>query len=218
LKRDLQRLPEISEDGQNKGRAVAQKHLDEALAKMNDFQDRLTEARYKADIDRRKSNEAVELMELAERQLGLAQETLDDELALSEEQRIAQKAQEMAEQLSDDADALDESVTPIEREEMLARLEAARRLLERMPEPKWATIDKGKGSPSGAAHVFTRNPNLAPAEAARQMARQFWSIAVNAKKYRQQLIEDEPSDVKFYGQENEFFENAAKFDQEAVEK
>jgi len=219
LKRDLQRLPEISEGGQNKGRAGAQKHLDEALAKMNDFQDRLTEARYKADIDRRKSNEAVELMELAERQLGLAQETLDDELALSEEQRIAQKAQEMAEQLSDDADALDESVTPIEREEMLARLEAAKRLLERMPEPQWVTIrNKGKGTSSSAAQVFTRNPKLAPAEAARQMARQFWSIAVNAKKYRQQLIEDEPSDVKFYGQENEFFENAAKFELEAVKK
>jgi len=219
LKRDLQQLPEVPEGGQNKGRAGAQKHLDEALAKMDDFQDRLTEARYKADIDKRKSNEAVEIMELAERELGLAQETLDDELTLSEEERIAQKAQEMAEQLADDADALDESVTPIEREEMLARLEAAKRLLEMMPEPQWATIrNKGKGTSSSAAQVFTRNPNLAPAEAARQMARQFWSIAVNAKKYRQQLIEDEPSDAKFYGQENEFFENAARFDQEAVKK
>jgi len=168
LKRDLQQLPEISESGRNIGRAGAQKHLDEALAKMDDFQGRLTEARYKADIDKRKSNEAVELMELAERQLDLAQETLDDELTLSEEQRIAQKAQEIAEQLADDADALDESVTPLEREEMLARLEAAKRLLERMPEPQWATIrNKGKGTSSSAAQVFTRNPNLAPAEAAR---------------------------------------------------
>ena len=218
LKRDLQQLPEISESGQNKGRAGAQKHLDEAVAKMDNFQNRLTEARYQTDIDQRKSNEAVELMESAKRELDLAKEALDDELTLSDEQRIAQKAQEMAEQLAEDADALDESVTPIEREEMLARLEAAKRLLERMPEPQWATIDKGKGSSSGAAHVFTRNPNLAPAEAARQMARQFWSIAINAKKYRQQLIEDEPSDVKFYGQENEFFENAAKFEQKPVKK
>lgn len=218
LKRDLQQLPEISESGPNKGRAGAQKHLDEAIAKMDDFQNRLTEARYQADIDRRKSNEAVELMESAKRELDLAKEALDDELTLSDEQRIAQKAQEMAEQLAEDADALDESVTPIEREEMLARLEAAKRLLERMPEPRWATIDKGRGSSSGASHVFTRNPNLAPAEAARQMARQFWSIALNAKKYRQQLIEDEPSDVKFYGRENEFFENAAKFEQKPVKK
>ena len=218
LKRDLQQLPEISESGQNKGRDGAQKHLDEAVAKMDNFQNRLNEARYQTDIDRRKSNEAVEMMESAKRELDLAKEALDDELTLSDEQRIAQKAQEMAEQLVEDADALDESVTPIEREEMLARLEAAKRLLERMPEPQWVTIDKGKGTPSAAAHVFTRNPNLAPAEAARQMARQFWSIAINAKKYRQQLIEDEPSDVKFYGQENKFFENAAKFEQKPVKK
>ncbi|MFB0553405.1 MAG: hypothetical protein ACETWQ_08835 [Phycisphaerae bacterium] len=218
LKRDLQRLPEISESGQNKGRAEAQKHLDEAVVKMDDFQDRLTEARYQADIDRRKSNEAVQLMELARSQLDLAKKSLDDELILSDEESVAQKAQEMAEQLADDADALDESVTPLEREEMLARLEAAKRLLERMPEPQWATIrNKDKGT-SSSAQVFTRNPNLAPAEAARRMARQFWSIAINAKKYRQQLIEDEPSDVKFYRQENEFFENAAKFDHEAVKK
>jgi len=218
LKRDLQQLPEISESGQDKGRTETQKHLDEAVAKMDDFQDRLTEARYQADIDRRKSNEAVELMESAKRELDLAKEALDDELILSDEQRIAQQAQEMAEQLAEDADALDESVTSIEREEMLARLEAAKRLLERMPEPQWATIDKGKGSSSGAVQVFTRGPNLSPAEAARQMARKFWSIALNAKKYRQQLIEDEPSDTKFYKQENEFFENAAKFTQEPVEK
>jgi hypothetical protein len=219
LKRDLQRLPEVLEGGQAGGRSEAQKHLDEALAKMDNFQEVLSEARYDADVDKSKSNRAVELMESAERELDLAQETLDDELALSEEQRLAQEAQEIAEQLADDADALDGSVTPLERAEMLARLEAAKRLLEKMPEPQWATIEnkQNKGT-SSSAPVFTRNPNLSPAEAARQMARQFWSIAINAKKYRQQLIEDEPSDVKFYGQENEFFENAAKFDQEAVKK
>jgi hypothetical protein len=50
------------------------------------------------------------------------------------------------------------------------------------------------------------------------MARQFWSIAIDAKKRRQQWIEDESSDVEFYGQENEFFENAAMYDQEPVKK
>jgi hypothetical protein len=124
----------------------------------------------------------------------------------------------MAEQLAEDADALAESVTDVERQEMLARLEAARRLLEIMPEPQWATVDKGGAAPSEASHVLTKNPNIASAEMARQMARRFWSIAINAKKHRQQLLENEPSDVEFYGQENEFFENAARYDQELVEK
>jgi hypothetical protein len=218
LKRDLQQLPEISEPGRNQGRAEAQKHLDEAVAKMDDFQDRLAEVRYQADMDRNKSNETVELMETAKRELDLAKEALAGELVLSDEEKLTQKAQEMAEQLAEDADTLDESVTPVERKEMLARLEAAKRLLKMMPEPQWTTIDKGGSTPSGASHVLTKNPNLAPAEAARQMARQFWSIAVNVKKRRQQLIEDESSDMKFYGQENKFFENAAKFEQKQVQK
>jgi hypothetical protein len=43
------------------------------------------------------------------------------------------------------------------------------------------------------------------------MARQFWSIAINAKKRDRQLIEDEPSDAEFYQLESEFFEKAADF-------
>ncbi|MHC4569647.1 MAG: hypothetical protein ACYTE3_28305 [Planctomycetota bacterium] len=124
----------------------------------------------------------------------------------------------MAEQLAEDADALDESLTPEQEKDMLARLEAARRLLELMPEPQWTTTGPNRGTRSGAAPVLTRGAQLAPAEAARHLARQFWSISIDARKRRQQLSEDEPSDVKFFGQENEFFENAARFDAESVQK
>ncbi|HUT46831.1 MAG TPA: hypothetical protein VMX36_11140, partial [Sedimentisphaerales bacterium] len=216
LKRELQQLPENSDGG--KGRAEARKHLDEAAARMNEFQNEMAEARFRAQMDEQRSNEAVALMDSAKRELDLANKALGRELTLSDEEKLAQKAQDMAEQLTEDADALAESVTRAEREQMLARLEAAKRLLEMMPEPQWATVDKDGGTPSGASHVLTKNPNLAPAEMARQMARQFWSIAINAKKRRQQLIESEASDVEFYGQENEFFENAAKYDQGPVEK
>ncbi|TKJ33421.1 MAG: hypothetical protein CEE38_20685 [Planctomycetes bacterium B3_Pla] len=218
LKRDLQQLPEISESGGNKGRASAQEHLDQAAAKMEDFQEKLAEARYQDDMTRKESGEAVELMESAKHQMDLAAEALDSELTLSDAEKLAQKAQKMAEQLAEDADALDESVTPAERQDMLARLEAAKRLLEMMPEPKWATIDKGKGTQSGPVLVLTRGPNMPSAEAARQLARQFWSVAVDARKRQRQLIEDEPADVQFHGRENEFFENAAKFDREAVQE
>jgi hypothetical protein len=51
------------------------------------------------------------------------------------------------------------------------------------------------------------------------MARQFWSIAVNAQKRRSAgLTGDEPSDAKFHEKENEFFENAARFDPETAQK
>jgi hypothetical protein len=190
LKRDLQQLPEISESGGNKGRASAQEHLDQAAAKMEDFQEKLAEARYQDDMTRKESGEAVELMESARRQMDLAAEALDSELTLSDAEKLAQKAQKMAEQLAEDADALDESVTPTERQDMLARLEAAKRLLEMMPEPKWATIDKGKGTQSGPVLVLTRGPNMPSAEAARQLARQFWSVAIDAKKRQRRLVEE----------------------------
>ena len=218
LKRDLLQLPDISESGTSEGRPEAQKHLDEAAAKMDDFQAKLNEARYQADVDKKTSNQAVELIESTERELDLAKEALEGELGLSDEQKIAKEAQEMAEQLAASADALDDSVTAVEREEMLARLEAAKRLLEMMPEPQWTTVNRGARTTSRASAVLTKNPNLAPAEAAREMARQFWSIAINAKKRERGLLEDEPSDAEFYRQEKEFFENAAKFDQEAVQK
>lgn len=218
LKRDLQQLPEISESGGNKGRASAQEHLDQAVSRMDDFQEKLAEARYRAEMTRKETGEVVELMESAKHEMDLAAEALDSELTLSDAEKLAQEAQKMAEQLAEDADALDESVTPAERRDMLARLEAAKRLLEMMPEPKWATIDKGKGTQSGPVLVLTRGPNIPSAEAARQLARQFWSVAVDARKRQRRLVEDEPADVQFHSRENEFFENAAKFDQEAIQE
>jgi len=216
LKRELQQLPESSDS--DNSRAQAQEHLSEAASKMDEFQAEMAEARFQAELNEQRSNKAVVLMDSAKSELDNANEALGRELTLSDDEKLAQKAQDMAEQLTEDADALAESVTDVERQEMLARLEAAKQLLEIMPEPQWSTVDKGGSPPSGASHVLTRNPNIVSAEMARQMARRFWSIAINAKKHRQQLVESEASDVEFYGQENEFFENAAKYDQGLVEK
>ncbi|MBN2313508.1 MAG: hypothetical protein JXM79_06235 [Sedimentisphaerales bacterium] len=217
LKRDLQQLPQTSQSN-SEDRAQAQEHLDEALEKMDDFQDKLSESRYQSEMDLKQSSDALETMEAAKDQMDLAQEAIKNELTWNDDQRMADEARKMAEQLSADADAFDESVTEEEREDMLARLEAAKHLLETMPEPQWAQVGQGKRGQSSSVPVLTKNPNIDPAEAARQMARQFWSISLNAKKRRQQLIEDESSDVKFYEQENEFFENAAKFQAEPAQK
>ena len=220
LNRDLQQLPQLSQSGGSNARSEAQKHLAEAVKKMDDFQTKLAEARYQAYADEGKSNEALKSMASSKRELDMASEAIGGELTLSDEQKTAKEAQEMAEQLAQDADTFDESVTDAEREDMLARLEAAKRLLEMMPEPQWAQIDQPGGNRTGTSPVLTTNPNLSPAEQARQMARQFWSIAVNAKKRRSGpaagLTATEPSDAKFHEKENEFFENAAKFDPETA--
>lgn len=209
LQRDLKKLPATSDKGSTQARMETQKHLSEALSKMEKLEAKLTETRYQADTNDDKSAQAVELMEEARRELDQAGKALETGLETSEEQRAAKEAQQMAEQLAADADALDKSLTPLEREQMLARLEAAKRLLESMSPAQWNTVRKGGGS--GAAHSLTQNLQSAPSQQAMEMARQFWSIAIDAKKRQTQLTEDEPSDVTFYELENRFFENAAKF-------
>ena len=228
LKQDLNQLPAISEAAKAQAQQKAQEHLEDALAKMDEFQAAVTATRHQPSVTGKpfrsgktgpvgKAAEAVELMESARQKLDQAGNAIGQGLSMSEEQRLAEKAQEIAEQLAEDANALDESLTPLEKEEMLARLEAAKRLLDSMSGAQWSTVSKGsKGT--AATHVFTKDPRAAPAEAARALARQFWSIAIEAKKRKSQLIEDEPSDVKFYELENRFFENAAKFSKEPVKR
>jgi len=210
LKRDLEKLPATSDGRDTQARLQTQKHLREALSKMEKLQAKLAETRFEANVNDNKSAEAVELMEEARRELDQAGKTLETGLEMSDAQRVAKEARQMAQQLAADADALDKSLTPLERKQMLARLEAAKRLLENMSQVQWSTVSKGGGS--GAGHTLTQNPQTAPAQQALEMARQFWSIAIDAKERRTQLTEDEPSDVRFYEMENRFFENTAKFD------
>jgi len=213
----LQQLPLGSEQEKAEARQQAQDHLDEAISRMDEFQTEAAETRYKPDMGNEKASQAVELMESARQELDQAGKALEQGLTMTQEQKLANQARKMAEQLAEDADALDESLSPLEKRQMLARLEAAKRLLESMSQAQWATIHKSS-SRSGAAHVLTQNPALAPAQAARAMARQFWSIAIEAQKRQAELTENEPSDVRFYELENEFFEEAARFSQESVKR
>ncbi|UCG46468.1 MAG: hypothetical protein JSU94_13295 [Phycisphaerales bacterium] len=217
LKRDLQQLSQMSKQAGSRTSEQVRRHLENAVEKMNDLQKSLAEARYEPQMSRRTLAEAIDLMDLAKRELEMADEGLDGMFTLDEAEKTAKKAQQIAEQLAEDAEALDESLTPVQREQMLARLEAAERLLESMARPQWTTVGSSPGGQANA-HVFTTDKNATPAEAARELARRFWSIALSARKHRGQIIEDEPSDVRFHTLEKEFFENAARFDGQAKQK
>lgn len=209
LKKDLEKMPQSTNAATAKASDEAQQHLARAIEKMEQFQDKTDEVRYDTQADTRKATEAVELMDSAQRDLASAEKTLEAGTMFSDKQQMAKKAQEMAEQLSQDAEALDESLTAVEREEMLARLKAAEKLLESMPEARWSTMQKGRGQ-TGSGTVLTKDGSSA-ADTAREISRRFWSIALDAQKHVEKPIEDNPSDVRFYELENEFFENAAKY-------
>jgi len=216
LKQDLEKIPRGENVATTKASEQAQKHLDKAIEKMEQFQRKTDEVRYDAQPDTHKATEAVELMDSAERDMASAENALEAGTMFSDKQQLAKKAKEMAEQLSQDAEALDESLTAVEREEMLARLKAAERLLESMAGASWATMRKGGGQ-TGGGNVLTKDETSA-ADTAREISRRFWSIALDAQKHVEKPIEDKPSDVRFYELENEFFENAAKYNRRSEQK
>ncbi len=218
LKEQLKQIPKNPEDARAEARAEVQKHLDEAIEKMSQSQKKLTKARYEMQLNRQKSADAVETLKSVGDELDMTAKALEAELMSGDKQSAAEKAREMAKKLVEDAASLDESVTPIERELMLARLEAAKRLLEQMPTPQWTTVNRSDKKDNVARGLVLTQSPAALREAARAMAREFWSIAINAKKRTGPLIEREPSDVKFYEFENEFFETTAKFNQKPVQK
>jgi hypothetical protein len=213
---DLQRLPVSESSPQGRTREQAQGHVGQAVEKMTRFEEKLTETRYDPSISTQKMEDITELADSVSRELLEAGKAVKQGLSTGKPQTTDAKARDMAEQLAEDAEALEESLSPADRQRMLERLEAAKRLLETMAGPQWATVSGG-GTPGGA-HVYTKDAYMAPAEAARMLARQFWSIALEAREKELPPVVDEPSDVEFFQAESEFFEAAAKYTPQRAEK
>ena len=244
LKESLQRVPGLS-PADNKSEAdtrkKAEEHLDEAMAQMDNFEYKLAQAYYKAETDDRKLKEAVAAMEQAYRELDNAQELLEKEMDLSPEQLLVLKAEKTAEQLIELAEAIEGSDSEVDQEEVLSRLKDAERALESMSQQAQMSqagnagqtghLGHGAGeggqgntqySPAGASvspgSSSGGGQGKNPAHAARALARQFWSIAIQVKKREGQMLPDEASDVKFYELESDFFEDAAKYKGQGVGK
>ncbi|MBN1359085.1 MAG: hypothetical protein JW993_00765 [Sedimentisphaerales bacterium] len=198
-------LPESSR--QAGVRDQAKQRLDEAVENMKTFEEKLADLRYEPSASADKQAQMADLADAAARELVQAGEAIERGLSAGKPMTEAEKAEALARQLAEDAASLDESVSPEEREEMLERLKAAERLLESMATPQWANVSRG----GGPGLVYTRGDTADDVKAARLLAQQFWSIAIQARDRQVRPVEDEPSDVEFVEAENEFFENAAKF-------
>ncbi|MBM4025359.1 MAG: hypothetical protein FJ280_08120 [Planctomycetes bacterium] len=200
---DLRQVPVSASSPHGQAREQAQGHVGRAVEQMAQFQEKLTETRYDPARSTQKTEEVSGLADSARRELLEAGKALRQGLSEGKPQTAGAKAREMAEQLAEDAEALDESLSPAERQRMLERLEAAKRLLERMAGPEWATVSGG-GTPGGVL-VYTKDAHTTPAETARMLARQFWSIALEAREKGRQPVADEPSDMEFFKAESDFF-------------
>jgi chaperonin cofactor prefoldin len=212
---ELQQLPTTEVTAQGRARDEAQKHVAQAVEKMKKFEEGLADARYEATPSQDKAG-LSESAESARRQLAEAGRAIREGLSGDKPKTAAEQARQMAEQLAADADALDESLSPADRQRMLERLDAAKRLLQNSPDPQWATVSGG-GMTNGAL-VYTKGGTMTPAETARMLAKQFWSIAIEARQKELQPFAEQPSDVEFFQAEKEFFEKAARFKEPRMEK
>jgi len=213
---ELGQVPAAEASAQGQARDEAKQSLDQAVGKMKEFEDRLAEARYEPTTQSQENAGPSEPAEAAGRKLAEAGRAIRQGLAAGKPQTAAEKAKQMAEQLAEDAEALDESLSPPDRRQMLERLDAAKRLLESGIDPQWATVSGG-GTP-GAELVYTQGGAMTPAEIARMLTRQFWSIAIEARQKELRPFAEEPSDAEFFQAEKEFFEKAARFRPQDVEK
>ena len=208
-------MPTTEVTAQGRARDEAQKHVAQAVEEMKEFEEKLADARYEAAPSQDKAG-LSESAESARRQLAEAGRAIRQGLSGDKPKTAAEQAREMAEQLAADAEALDESLSPADRQRMLERLEAAKRLLQSNPDPQWATVPGG-GASTGAL-VYTQGGATTPAETARMLAKQFWSIAIEARQKELQPFAEQPSDVEFFQAEKEFFEKAAQFKPSRTDK
>ena len=236
LSQTLEQLPEEATQDKAEERKKIQTHLDKAVGEMERFQAKLAESYYQPEVNEPDLANALEIIDSANQQLAEAINTLENILPKTDNQILAKNAQRIAEELAELANDLDESVTDNEREQMLAMLEEAKRTLMMMqnelPQELRSTIEafnesdgdlqKNSGGGAGLGLVDTDSDGQGSQEdsikTAIFLARQFWSIAINAKKYQNQLIENEVSDAEFYELERRFFEDAAGLEYKQVKE
>lgn len=143
IKQKLEGLPSISKDPQDPIRSEAKKNMDEAIEQMNTVQNKLFEARGQTQISQEQSAGMIDSLDQIEEILRTATDKLDSEITADQAQALAKKAQKLAEEIAELAKELDTSLSDVQRQEMLQRLEAAKQLLASMQEAQWAKVSGG---------------------------------------------------------------------------
>jgi hypothetical protein len=178
---------------------------------MEQFQEKMDELQYQPQEFDKKSEEASKMMESAAEKLESAGKSLESGLNNSEEGKLANDLKKNAELLAEDQDAMDKELSPLERERLEALRKAALKLLEDNVKPSISRGGSGSQNLSPGTLVYTEAGNSANKDTPREIARQFWLLAIQLEKRKEQSVEDEPSDSRFVEIENSFFENAAKY-------
>jgi hypothetical protein len=206
-------------------RTLARQALHEAQGLMEEFQKNLGQAYYQNEPARSKTmTQASNNLAGAAEKLTEAAEALEQQYTRSKLDQVAKSAQQAAGDMEKIANAIDESVSKDEREKMMADLEEAKRLLETITDSRIVKVEDSMAQPNqvggkgGFAKTNTHlTGNLPPRVQARLLALKFWSISIQARNRKTQIMEEEPSDSEYREMEKSFFERAAQYNKKGNE-
>ncbi|MHC4639298.1 MAG: hypothetical protein ACYTBV_17615, partial [Planctomycetota bacterium] len=127
----------------------AKEHMEEAMAQMDNFENKLTQAYYKSEMELEKLDEALKALNIAFAEIKDAEESLEEGMAYTNEELLAKQAEKYANKLLEimgEFESGDEEFDPKEKYELLLQsyeaLKAMAGKLENMS-------DNTQGSPSG---------------------------------------------------------------------
>jgi hypothetical protein len=204
--------------------------LKRAERRMEEFLRQADRAAYASgDLDALMA-EALAAMEAGEAELRDAEQLLESQLALGEQQRRARELERAAMELAEATTRLDESVSPGERAQMRVKLEDAMRLLEqgRAMDPRQGGPMPRSGGGSGTGHGPAGPSNGGPppnapaldkvnvpflgeddGESTEILVQELMSKAIEARKKSGIRVDRPASSAEFHQLEKEFYEDAA---------
>ena len=215
LEEQLVRMP-IGEDSEGgrpspiEARKAARAHMDQAQTQMDRFETLLAEQYYDQPDPTPLVQEAPAMLSAIHTELMMARQALQRE-AGSYTEDDAEQLKQMALNLETLANAYEKAVTPEERTQLLKELSAVAAQFNAMSSGP-ANIRGGTSSgPSGPVIAVKGYGDRDIVDAARFAARRFLSKDVDATKRSENGIPATSSgSLRFYDQENDFFESTAK--------
>jgi len=218
LQEQLARMPiGPDQDGNHpspvEARKAARAHIEQAKDAMDRFEAFLAEQYYDQHDPNQLALEAPAMVSAISRELMMARQAMHQE-ASSYTQDDAERLRQMALNLEDMANAYDKSVTPEQRRQLLNDLRAVTAQLNSMSPsgaPNNTNVGGDRSGRSGPVLTVKGGGDRDIVDAARFAARRFLSKDMEVtKRQNSRVRRTSGGSLRFYDQENDFFESAAE--------
>lgn len=215
-------LDRVTQDSSGQSGQVSQEaseHMQEASEAMNQVAEDLGRMQASAravEPSQHKMSEAM--LEKILNELSQAQQNMDSALAQSELDHQLNQAEQLADQLMQDLESMNESSNSVDAEDMKQRLADAERLLDNLAQARPSEVTGNSRKPvSVNALTLTEHQSTRLQGPARDMIKRLWTV-IHALNTSHGQAQDTPGSVSdFWDSENAFFERASQYRERRAE-